>query len=735
MSEPITGLTLAQKRKEIHTLLGYASDEGKLEKAYELASRYNIHEPWRAICSYKLAHALLFRSNNETWLPKINGLFEAAASAPFLGPWPALFRLAVMERQDGGQEDKLNKAFLAARNAVVKYRRRLNDQNIGNPVPDLASQSGFKNMLRLAVAFLGPDVAERPEDTIEDVQEPKTWILVGHDPKLAKIVQTKDFILQEIEALSEKDKDTVFFKLSSDQSDPFMRHWRIGRQDWQAVPHYPALRLMAIILAQKTTTVEGLISKLCGGVGAVQRNTFSQNKGRLRKELEALNQGQVENIIVSGRGQFPKINPDIKIYGAIEKSVLWNHPLFVSSSCHFNALSFSPKYFEKEEAIMCELLGISCNNKVRATFSFKLLTSHSTSNPNGWGLAFYPDESAQIFKEPGRADNSRLAEFITNYERVRSNIFISHIRRWNKDTEAYKNSHPFSREWNGKSYVFAHNGSVPNMANRSVSQRPFQPIGTTDSERVFCNLMGLILKHQLNLKEEADLSVLEEYLRHINLSRNAKLNCLLSDGNRLLCYRDARAYKRLFLLQRDSETIAEGQHYEDGELSVQLHLKKAQGEKACIVATELLTRENWRILAPGTLTVFEKGEIVYPTPMELQKAGITRAEVYDSPAWAQNDPDFPNIVGMPERLRAFLGLEIGDKVELAYGEKSLELFVRRSDKRLTNADSDSVADEPKCHVWLPPVVGETLGLEITEVREEKASFKKKFGHVDILSQN
>jgi len=385
---------------------------------------------------------------------------------------------------------------------------------------------------------------------------------------------------------------------------------------------------------------------------------------------------------------------------------------------------------------MCELLGISCNKKVGASFSFKHLASHSKKNPHGWGLAFYPDESVQIFKEPERADESQLAKFIPKYDRVCSNIFISHIRLWKAETMAYKNSHPFSREWSGRSYVFAHNGKVPNLPKSSVSQGCFHPIGITDSEKVFCNLMGFISLENLDFLDEADLSLMEEHLRHINHGRNVRLNCLLSDGNRLLCYRDLHCHKNLFLLQRGAGAIPEGHHYEDEELSIQLHIKKGRDERACIVATEPLTSESWTDLAPGTLTVLEKGEIVYPSPMDFEDPNVIYAEVYDSPSWAEGWQGFPNVVGMPEKLRKRLGVELRERVSLEFGGKSVVLSVCPSDKRLTNIALGSVADNRESHVWLPPRKREELGLKVTGTCEGKHSFKKKYGCVAIqIPQN
>ena len=78
---------------------------------------------------------------------------------------------------------------------------------------------------------------------------------------------------------------------------------------------------------------------------------------------------------------------------------------------------------------MCELLGISFNLPVNPKISFKGFQQRGECNPDGWGIAFYPDESAQIFKEPVEAAESSLANFIQEYSGIKSNIFIAHVRK------------------------------------------------------------------------------------------------------------------------------------------------------------------------------------------------------------------------------------------------------------------------------------------------------------------
>ena len=47
---------------------------------------------------------------------------------------------------------------------------------------------------------------------------------------------------------------------------------------------------------------------------------------------------------------------------------------------------------------LCELLGLTFNLPVTSNVSFTGFRQRAEANPDGWGLAFYPDKSAQVFK-------------------------------------------------------------------------------------------------------------------------------------------------------------------------------------------------------------------------------------------------------------------------------------------------------------------------------------------------
>jgi predicted glutamine amidotransferase len=49
---------------------------------------------------------------------------------------------------------------------------------------------------------------------------------------------------------------------------------------------------------------------------------------------------------------------------------------------------------------MCELMGLSFAKPIAADFSIRVFALRAAENADGWGLAWYPDRSLALVKEP-----------------------------------------------------------------------------------------------------------------------------------------------------------------------------------------------------------------------------------------------------------------------------------------------------------------------------------------------
>lgn len=254
---------------------------------------------------------------------------------------------------------------------------------------------------------------------------------------------------------------------------------------------------------------------------------------------------------------------------------------------------------------MCELLGMSFNRPVECGFSFRGFTRRSIDNPDGWGIALYPEGSkaVQVIKEPLKARSSKLAEFVENYD-FYSNIFLSHIRYATSEI-SFANTHPFARELNGREYAFAHNGVLHNYQGGLPTGR-WKPVGKTDSEFSFCYLLNMMEDIQ-TMWDDKGFVRLESIMKKIN--EYGKFNCLLTDGEYLFCYCDKD--NRGGLRYTERKPPYNNIKLKDNDIEVNLQEIKGLDETGAIVATNPLTKEFWPRICQGTLMVFCGGKQIF----------------------------------------------------------------------------------------------------------------------------
>lgn len=281
---------------------------------------------------------------------------------------------------------------------------------------------------------------------------------------------------------------------------------------------------------------------------------------------------------------------------------------------------------------MCELMGMSFAKPVMANVTIQAFSLRSLENADGWGLAWYPDRSLAMVKQPVRW-SVQHTQFLEHYPGLLSSIYVAHVRqRTTGSTPTHADTHPFSRELNGRDYCFAHNGTL----SGDFWQRPlgrFRPVGGTDSEYLFCLLLAELesfaqLADEINEVRHVDPEQnnghlhtdkrwkwLHQFLLHLNAY--GRLNCILSDGERLLVYHDKNGWKNLtyrnVFLQQDSEQTF-------GDATVAVNLQAQPVNHGVIVATNPLSIEGWERFLPGEMKVLWQGNIEFAARPGLYEA-------------------------------------------------------------------------------------------------------------------
>src|SRR5580704_1231206 len=244
--------------------------------------------------------------------------------------------------------------------------------------------------------------------------------------------------------------------------------------------------------------------------------------------------------------------------------------------------------------------------------SFDLRCLHDGGKlPDGWGIGYYPggEPSASVLKEPAPAGGSIRGELVKAWDHLASSIFIVHIRTatWGQNSDA--NTQPFARAHGGREWLIGHSGS---LRDRLVVGGRFEPVGSTDTELVFCDLLDRFAEAGWRSIGECDLQRLLTELGDLN--QHGALSLVMSDGQDLLVYSDAREEGGLHLchlLPPHGRSLAFG----DDDLSVDLTIRGEVSRKGLVVSSSPLTRGDgrpmeWNRVEPGRLMVLRQGAVI-----------------------------------------------------------------------------------------------------------------------------
>jgi predicted glutamine amidotransferase len=254
---------------------------------------------------------------------------------------------------------------------------------------------------------------------------------------------------------------------------------------------------------------------------------------------------------------------------------------------------------------MCELLGLAFNKPISPSLSFRGFRHRAERNPDGWGLAAITPTKARITKETIQADQSDVSRALRDDPRLTAPIFIGHVRRASRGEVNLKNTHPFTRRINDSDFVFAHNGTLSMDHLYRHDAGNFSVEGSTDSELAMCILLSWMTRDEV---DRPDYARIERFLTDLNAT--GKLNLLFSEGKRLYGYHDVNGYNGLCWTHRQTPFSKVSLCDEDWEAD--LCEEKSPDQRGFVIATRKLTDgEDWQDFRPGSLMVFESGDVVY----------------------------------------------------------------------------------------------------------------------------
>lgn len=253
---------------------------------------------------------------------------------------------------------------------------------------------------------------------------------------------------------------------------------------------------------------------------------------------------------------------------------------------------------------MCQLLGMNCNVPTDICFSFTGFQARgglTDDHKDGWGITFFEGKGVRQFLDPNPSAHSPVADFVRTYP-IKSENVIAHIRKATQGEVKLENTHPFVRELWGEYWSFAHNGDLKNFA--PVLKGSFRPVGNTDSEKAFCYLLQEL--HNTFGDTSPELSLLGAKLHELTLelAEFGIFNFLLSNGKFMFAHCST---KLASIVRKAPFTVA---HLKDQDVAIDFEAVTTLNDRVAVIATNPLTEnEMWTIHEPGTLLLFNQGEI------------------------------------------------------------------------------------------------------------------------------
>lgn len=254
---------------------------------------------------------------------------------------------------------------------------------------------------------------------------------------------------------------------------------------------------------------------------------------------------------------------------------------------------------------MCQLLGMNCNVPTDICFSFSGFRKRggvTDIHRDGWGIGFFEGNGVRVFLDPEPSAHSVLADLVRSYP-IRSLNVIAHIRKATEGEILLENTHPFMRELWGRNWLFAHNGHLPDF--RPELGGIMTPVGTTDSEWVFCWLLERLRQRFGAAPPTRDdlFNALGELV--LSFADQGISNFLLSNGEVLI----AHCSTHLSYIVRKAP-FGEA-HLSDEDMTVDFRQLTTPSDRVAVITSMPLTdNEAWVDMRPGTLWMFHDGEVL-----------------------------------------------------------------------------------------------------------------------------
>lgn len=279
-------------RRELHRLVSEGSSR-KMQRwgtadalrAFEIAlaivEHIAIPQPWPALVQYRLAHLRMRSATTREDLEAVDELLVSASRAAVIGPWPAIYRLAVLQRLDVSRS-RIESAF---RVAVESWRRwEATHPTAVDPEKTAPIQGDVFSLLDLAGMFCAIDRSELDGLGVAPharVLREGTWVVLTGAEGDSLVSMPEDFARAELASRTEARPDLVMFVIDS----AGRASWRgPGSRESETITESQAA-LVLLVLDGRRTRASLVTALFPEGAVARPEDAFRQAKSRVSRVL------------------------------------------------------------------------------------------------------------------------------------------------------------------------------------------------------------------------------------------------------------------------------------------------------------------------------------------------------------------------------------------------------------------------------------------------------------------
>lgn len=201
---------------------------------------------------------------------------------------------------------------------------------------------------------------------------------------------------------------------------------------------------------------------------------------------------------------------------------------------------------------MCDLFALCASRNYDAATSLPLFAARGRRNVHGWGIGFFRRDHPVVEKSGEKVfqDGRLHASFQRLARVVASPIILAHIRYRSSGQVDECHAHPFSLDFWGQSWIFAHNGEARAIEPYRSRHTPTLEAGS-DSARTFEFLRDYFVDAVPRRPYISFLQILQEALSDLIRQYPGQYNFLLTNGHFLWAFTNHRQ----FLLLKGSQKL------------------------------------------------------------------------------------------------------------------------------------------------------------------------------------